>query len=336
MKQRFRARRTLRRSAGTAITLLGTSLAGLAGIACLAGTAHAAYSGANGRIAFVRGGDIYTIQPSGAGLRRLTSDGHSSGPRWSPAGTRIAFLRSGNLWVMNADGSHLAQITRAAPAFTDARPTWSPNGRYLAFVKTARGAKSGYLTRYDTATRTSRTFITSSESGALRVTALPAPVAWQVTAEGDSALLFEGTGHVLCPASFKFCLAAVTFPSQSAYVGGDPSLEYAHANTTRFSDPDWYPRRPPFATGVIVSVAKCPAGAPCTHVGIEPSLNFPLPATVLPGGYQAVFAPNATRLAYVKNVRGTPTIFTTANTPSRPARPGTRLTTGTEPDWQPL
>ncbi len=301
----------------------------------LAGTARAAYSGTDGRIAFVRGGDIYTIKPSGTGLVRLTSNGHSSGPRWSPAGKRIAFVRSGNLWVMNADGGHKTQLTHAAPVYTDARPTWSPNGRYLAFVKTGHGKPTGSLTRYDTITHTAVTFVTTAESGALKVPALPAAVAWQLTEEGESALLFESTAK-LCGSSFRFCLAAVTFSSQSRYLGGDPSVEYGHANTTRFSDPDWYPRRPPFATGVIVSVAKCPAGAPCTHVGIEPSLRFPLPATVLPGSYQAVFAPDATRIAYVRDVSHSPTIFTTASNASSRPRPGTRLTTGTEPDWQPL
>lgn len=298
-----------------------------------AGTAQAAYHGRDGRIAFVRGGDIYTIAPGGTGLRRLTSNGHSSGPRWSPAGKRIAYVRSGNLWIMNADGSGNKQITTAAPAVTDARPSWSPNGQYLAFVKTARGRSVGYLTRYDTVARTFRTFVTSAESGSLSVTALPTAVAWQTTAEGYSALLFEGTGK-LCGSPLRFCLDLLTFPRQSSYQGGDPSYENGHTNTTRFRDPDWYPDHPPFATGVLVSVARCPAGATCTHVGIETSLRYPLPPTVLPGGYQAVCSPSARRIAYVKDVRGVPTIFITAKS-SRPAS-GTKLTTGTEPDWQPL
>jgi hypothetical protein len=49
-----------------------------------------------------------------------------------------------------------------------------------------------------------------------------------------------------------------------------------------------------------------------------------------------VFAPTGTRIAYVKNVTGTTTIFTSAYDSASPPRPGARLTTGTEPDWQPL
>ncbi len=313
----------------TAISAIGLLGAGLTG------TAHAAYSGGNGRIAFVRGGDIFTIRPAGTDLRRLTSDGQSSHPRWSPGGRQIAFVRSGNLWVMNADGSHLDQIAHGAPDFTDARPTWSPNGRYLAFIRTAHGASSGFLTRYDTVTHTFKTFITSAESGSLRVAGFPTSVAWQMTAEGQSALLLEGTRR-LCNSPNRFCLVAVTYSSQSDFVGGDPSLEYGHNGATRFRDPDWFPRRPPFATGVMVSVSRCPVGGSCTHVALQTSLDFPLRPTVLPGGYQAVFAPSGTRIAYVKDVSSTPTIFTTGYSATRSPAPGTKLTTGTEPDWQPL
>lgn len=76
-----------------------------------AGSASAAYPGAAGRIAFVRGGDIYTIEPNGVGLARLTDDGHASGPRWSPRGTAIAYVDGGNLWVIDANGSHNTRLT---------------------------------------------------------------------------------------------------------------------------------------------------------------------------------------------------------------------------------
>lgn len=133
-----------------------TAGAGLAALALLgtglAGTAQAAYPGKDGKIAFVRDGNIYTIEPGGADLTRLTRGGHHSGPRWSPSGKRIAYLYRGNLWVMNAGGGHKQQLTSAAPAYTDARPSWAPNGRYLAFVRTKAHHRYGYLVRYDTVT----------------------------------------------------------------------------------------------------------------------------------------------------------------------------------------
>jgi hypothetical protein len=120
------------------LSVLSTmAMAGLAGVGLasvglggMTGTARAAYIGSDGRIAYVRGGDIYSINPAdpGAGSKLLAGGGRDSGPRWSPSGKKLAYIDDGNLWIMNANGSHKQQITRAAPRFTDGRPTWSPNG----------------------------------------------------------------------------------------------------------------------------------------------------------------------------------------------------------------
>src|SRR5690348_2131744 len=145
--------RLTRRGRRTAkVAMVSTVVLGASAGALLIGPAQAAYPGSDGRIAFVRAGNIYTIRPDGTGLTKLTSDGHDAGPRWSPHGQQIAFLDRGNLWVMKADGTGKTQITSAAPAFTDSRPSWSPSGRYLAFVRTAANATSGDLMRYDTTT----------------------------------------------------------------------------------------------------------------------------------------------------------------------------------------
>lgn len=67
-------------------------------------------------------------------------------PAWSPDGSQIAFSsnRSGNydIYVMNSDGSHLRQLTSdpfASLYFIpgnadDHTPTWSPDGKRIAFV----------------------------------------------------------------------------------------------------------------------------------------------------------------------------------------------------------
>jgi Tol biopolymer transport system component len=56
--------------------------------------------------------DIYSVNPDGTGLRRLTTDpAYEYAPRWSRDGRHIAFVRGGDIWVMDPDGSHQRQVT---------------------------------------------------------------------------------------------------------------------------------------------------------------------------------------------------------------------------------
>jgi TolB protein len=60
-------------------------------------------------VAYVRSGDIYVSQ--GVAETRLTTGGGFSRPRWSPSGKQIAFLQGGQLWTMNANGSGRRRLT---------------------------------------------------------------------------------------------------------------------------------------------------------------------------------------------------------------------------------
>ena len=65
-------------------------------------TAHATFPGDNGKIAFSRAGDIWTMNPDGTGPLNLTNDAAMQGsPAWSPDGGRIAFEESGKVWTMS-------------------------------------------------------------------------------------------------------------------------------------------------------------------------------------------------------------------------------------------
>jgi Tol biopolymer transport system component len=104
-------------------------------VLAVAPAAHATYPGANGRLAFVRANQIYTAQPDGGGLVKLTTGGKNYRPKWSPDGRRIAYVHevsatSRDLWVMNADGSGKSRVTRLGSV---TGPTWSPDGQRLAF-----------------------------------------------------------------------------------------------------------------------------------------------------------------------------------------------------------
>jgi hypothetical protein len=316
-------RRALIRAACAAVCLAVS----LAVAATWAGPARAAYPGAAGRIAFVRGGDIYTIEPNGSGLTRLTDDGHASAPRWGPFGGSIAYLDGGDLWVMEADGSRQTRLTDAAPRYTDSRPTWSSNDQYLVFVKTARRARYGYLTRYNFANGAQVTYTDEMNGHRVKVAALPAPVAWTHASSGGYFIAFEGAA-AQCGSPYKYCLDLLGLSAQSQFQNGYPSAEYDHTAAVRFTSPDWYPIRTQYACDLVTTSENCPAGH-CAVAGTE----YRLAHLVLPGSYQAVYAPNGLYLAYVKNVRGTPEIYTQHASADGPATP---LTAGTQPDWQPL
>lgn len=100
--------------------------------------AEVAPAAAAGLIAFVRESPhrgIYTIDPSGSTLTRLTH-GPDYRPRWSPDGTKIVFQRFGStsiqteIYVMDADGSNVRRLTQFGTAF---QPAWSPDGSQVVF-----------------------------------------------------------------------------------------------------------------------------------------------------------------------------------------------------------
>ena len=313
-------------AAGSA-ALLGAVLS----VTVLSSAAQAAYPGGDGLIAFVRGGNIYTVNPAhpAGSLVKLTTDGRSSGPRWSPNGKRIAYLDRGNLWVMNANGSHKKRLTVAAPRYVDSRPTWSPNGRYLAFVRTQRGHSYGYLTRYRFATRTINDFTTTINGHLIGVAAKPAPVAWAWARAADgthgSYLAVEGA-RKLCLHPGKYCLILLGFPNQSDYANGYPSAEAA-PTTFRLTDPDWFPVNPLYYSDLMTTHENCTAGH-CTPAGLDLTVLAP---TQYPGAYQGVYSPTGGFIAYVRTIHGQPVVFVA----SQLAGP-TRLTRGGQPDWQPV
>ncbi|MEJ0099469.1 MAG: hypothetical protein WDO12_06900 [Pseudomonadota bacterium] len=81
--------------------------------------------------------DIYRVHPDGSTLERLTdSSAFDDQGALSPDGTRLAFVstRAGgaaNIWLLDLARRKYARVTRDAGGHF--RPSWSPDGRWLAF-----------------------------------------------------------------------------------------------------------------------------------------------------------------------------------------------------------
>ena len=88
---------------------------------------------ASGLIAFARADGIYAMQADGSGIHALRRGGVATQPRdlaWSRDGRRLLFVgRDDGIRAMDADGSSLVRVAAGRS------PSWSPDGRQVAFVK---------------------------------------------------------------------------------------------------------------------------------------------------------------------------------------------------------
>ena len=116
---------------------------------------------AQGQIAFASNRDagnyeIYVMDADGKNQQRLTNrpffDDWS--PSWSPDGERIAFMSvdsrgisdipTSEIYVMGADGGNLQNLTSSS-SFDDRTPSWSPDGRRIAFASNRDGTYEIYV-----------------------------------------------------------------------------------------------------------------------------------------------------------------------------------------------
>lgn len=116
----------------------------LVGVLADSGPARrATFPGPNGLLVYTLS-QLYVVAPDGTGRRVVTTSTperpiRAFQPGWAPDGNRIVFGNSvgttvgGGIWIINADGTGGARIPNTGQ--NDAWPTFSPDGRQVAFVR---------------------------------------------------------------------------------------------------------------------------------------------------------------------------------------------------------
>jgi TolB protein len=95
---------------------------------------------------------LYIMNIDGGNVRRLTTSGFCDSPVWSPRGDKIAFTMRqarGNydLYVYDLPTAKITKLTNNQR--NNENPTWSPDGRFVAFYSNRSGKGEVYIMAID-------------------------------------------------------------------------------------------------------------------------------------------------------------------------------------------
>jgi dipeptidyl aminopeptidase/acylaminoacyl peptidase len=99
-------------------------------------------------VAFVRGGQIFTMQASGENVKNaVTQKGTASDLRWSPDGSELAFVTNRQTHAIIGIYRPSDRALRYVDASVDhdGEPVWSPDGTRIAYIRIPAGPMAGFV-----------------------------------------------------------------------------------------------------------------------------------------------------------------------------------------------
>jgi hypothetical protein len=162
--------------------------------------------------------DIYTINPDGSGLTKLTTAGTERNPAWQPDGSKIAFNshRDGNaeIYVMNADGSDQVNVTNSTAQ--DEFPDWGVS---------AAAPTTETVTQEVSAGQTPTTVTTDAEEDGATPSDLVETNLTIPTGVGGTVSITETSTTQQAPAGFSFLDQQVEITAPAAAPNNPLTLE---------------------------------------------------------------------------------------------------------------
>jgi Tol biopolymer transport system component len=290
----------------------------------LASSAHAAFPGTNGKIAFTGGnGGVDTINPDGTGQTTVAQHGRE--PAWSADGRKIAFVTnsSDHLATVNADGSGQTDLVGPRIPFSDFRspysfiedPAWSPDGGQIVFEEEVCYPDGGC--------GSDLWIVNADGTGRHKVPGGWADPAW--SPDGQS-IAFSG----FCDSNTAYLAICKAHPD-----GTDLTTVFSRSDGDAVS-PDWSPDGTEivFSTGAYPtyegSIWKVRADGTGAGVVRAGSPNFQDPYYAEPA-----WSPDRTKVAFTWQTptRSSPLQVSVMNSDGSDA---TALTLGASSSWQPI